>query len=164
MGFLSSGLYAIICYQSLLYLETGLQVFYLIASVWGWYKWSNFSNTKKSEISISRNSIPHNLISILILLIISIFLGKIFSSYTQAAMPYIDAPISVFSIYATYLTAEKKIENWLYWVVINSASIYLFYKRGLELTSLLYFGYLIMAIIGYLKWQKGNLSRKAIPQ
>ena len=78
----------------------------------------------------------------------------IFSRYTTAALPFLDAPITVFSIYATFLTAQKKLESWMYWFFINAASIYLYFQRDLKTTALLFFLYCLMSVYGFYKWNK----------
>jgi nicotinamide mononucleotide transporter len=76
-----------------------------------------------------------------------------FDRYTTAALPWLDAPITVFSIWATWLVIKKKLENWLFWVLIDALAIYLYYKRNLHLTALLYAMYTILAVVGYYKWR-----------
>ena len=50
------------------------------------------------------------------------------------------------------MVARKVLENWLYWLVIDSVSIYLYLDRGLYLTALLFVAYLIIAVFGYRTW------------
>jgi nicotinamide mononucleotide transporter len=79
-------------------------------------------------------------------------LGYFFTIYTSSKMPIIDSFTTVFSVIATYMLTKKIIENWLYWVVIDILSIYLYFNRELHLTSLLFILYSIIAIFGYYSW------------
>jgi nicotinamide mononucleotide transporter len=69
-------------------------------------------------------------------------------------MPIVDSFTTVFSIIATYMITKKVLENWLYWIVIDAVSIYLYLSRDLHLTSFLFMLYAIIAIFGYFSWLK----------
>jgi nicotinamide mononucleotide transporter len=69
-------------------------------------------------------------------------------------MPIVDSFTTVFSIFATYMVVKKILGNWLYWIVIDTVSVYLFYSRDLHLTSLLFMAYTIIAVFGYFNWLK----------
>ena len=69
-------------------------------------------------------------------------------------MPIVDAFTTVFSVFATYMVTKKILGNWLYWIVIDLVSSYLYLVRNLEMTALLFMVYTIIAILGYLSWIK----------
>ena len=77
-------------------------------------------------------------------------------SFTDAALPFIDAFVTWGAIIATYMVAKKLIENWIYWFVIDSISIFLFISRDLNLTALLFTGYLVIIFFGYRSWSKAR--------
>jgi nicotinamide mononucleotide transporter len=85
--------------------------------------------------------------------LISLFIGYGMATYTQAAFPYLDAATTCFAVMTTYLVAKKVLENWLYWVVIDLVSIYLYLSKGLMLTSLLFVLYVGLAVVGYFLWR-----------
>ncbi len=72
--------------------------------------------------------------------------------YSEAALPFLDSFTTWGSVLTTWMVARKILENWLYWLVIDSVSIYLYLDRGLHLTALLFAAYLIIALFGYRKW------------
>ena len=88
--------------------------------------------------------------SVVILALITGFILK----YTNAALPFLDAFTSWGAITITYMVAQKILENWIYWFVIDSISIYIFLSRELYLTALLFFIYLIIICFGYASWRK----------
>jgi nicotinamide mononucleotide transporter len=159
---ISSILYFVLCYRAHLYLESILQVFFIVMSIFGWLKWNKKSETRIINFSVTKNSLNHHLNFSFILIMVSVFLGYIFTEYTVAALPYLDAPITVFSIYATFLTAQKKLESWIYWFIVNAASVDLYFQRGLITTSILFFVYCLMSVYGFYKWNK--LYKVAKPQ
>tara|TARA_Y100001970_G_C14037904_1_gene752108 strand:+ start:116 stop:703 length:588 start_codon:yes stop_codon:yes gene_type:complete len=153
-------IYMYICYHSKLYMETGLQVFYFFMSIYGFWNWSANKNRQnpnmslKKGISISEWSIHKHLITILVGTVAAFFLGFIFSTYTDAEMPIIDSFTTVFSIFATFMVAKKILGNWLYWIVIDIASVYLYDSRDLKQTAFLFIVYTAFAIYGYFSWIK----------
>ena len=149
-GAISVSIYIYICFFSQLYAETGLQVFYLLMSLYGYYSWSK----KESSLKISDWSIRKHLIILLLGTVLTFIMGFYFTIYTSAKMPIIDSFTTVFSIFATYMATKKIIGNWLYWIIIDIVSIYLYFSRDLHLTSILFLAYAIIAIFGYFSWTK----------
>jgi nicotinamide mononucleotide transporter len=151
-GIASSILYIYICFTAQLYLESILQVFYAAMGVYGWWQWSRGSYSHTS--AIIEWKLSNHIITTLGGALFGILLGFVFSKYTSAALPYFDAQVTSFSLIATWMVSKKIIENWLYWIVINIAAVYLYHARELHLTSALYFLLAILAAAGYIKWRK----------
>ena len=84
--------------------------------------------------------------------ILTFFMGFYFSIYTDSAMPITDSFTTIFSLIATYMVVKKVLGNWLYWIVIDLVSVYLYFNRDLHLTSLLFIVYTIIAVFGYFSW------------
>ncbi|MES2837229.1 MAG: nicotinamide riboside transporter PnuC [Bacteroidota bacterium] len=148
---LSTVLYVFICYDAQLYLETILQFFYLFMAVYGFLQWRKKEN---NSAVIHRISFQFHLKLIAVAEIGSLLAGYYFSNYTVAALPWMDAHITVYSIVATYMVTKKMIENWLWWFVIDALAVYLYFAKDLKLTALLYFAYVVMVVFGYFKWKK----------
>ena len=146
---ISVSLYIYICFNAQLFAETGLQIFYFIMAIVGYYMWNKDDKERIKEWG----EIKH-LIIILIGAILTFFIGFYFSEYTSAKNPIIDSFTTVFSIIATYMVIKKVLGNWLYWIVIDTVSVYLYFNRDLHLTSLLFVIYTIIAIFGYFSWMK----------
>jgi len=149
-AFLSSSIYVYICYSFQLYLESFLQVFYVAMAIIGWLNWTK----SESKTNIIKWPIKHHIYNILASSAITLLLGYVFQKNTDQANPYTDAFTTVFSLAATYMVTKKVLENWIYWIIIDFVSIYLFYSRGLHLTALLFVVFTSLAIWGYLKWKK----------
>jgi len=58
------------------------------------------------------------------------------------------------AIWATFLVARKVLENWWYWLVIDIASIAIYWARDLQLTSLLFVVYVVMIPFGMRAWRR----------
>jgi nicotinamide mononucleotide transporter len=149
-AFISSAIYVYLCFDSRLYLDSFLQMFYVLAAVYGWITWSR----TKDENRLNRKSLKFHLIFIAVIAVLAIVLGNVMQKFTNQAAPFVDAPITLFSLFATYLVAQKVVENWWYWIVIDAICIPLFYSRGLYVTSLLYVVYTIMAVVALIQWKR----------
>ena len=149
---LSSTLYIAVFYDARLYLEAGLQIFFIVLAFLGLKKWQ--SRIAKQESKIHYISLKKHLTLIALTTSISICFGFIIAQNTNADLPYLDALITCFSVMTTYLVAEKIIENWLYWIVIDVLSIFVNFHKGLYLFAILFFIYTIVAVIGYFNWKK----------
>ena len=144
---ISVSLYIYICYTAKLYPETGLQIFYLIMAIIGYFTWN-----KKSKEKIKEWSEFKHLIIIILGALFSFIMGFYFFTYTESAMPIIDSITTTFSIIATYMVVKKVLGNWLYWIVIDLLSVYMYFHRDLHLTSLLFVAYATIAVFGYISW------------
>lgn len=149
---ISSAIYCYLCYEVKLYPETLLQFFYLVFGIYGWMKWKTSSN---SGTVTYRKILPKQLLILLGSgLIITLPVAWFFDNYTDTALPWMDAPIMVFSLMATWMVAQKFLENWYFWILIDLAAAALYEMRDMKLTALLYLFYVAMAVWGLKKWKE----------
>jgi nicotinamide mononucleotide transporter len=150
-AFFSSLLYFFVMYFAGLYMEAGLQIFYCIMAVYGWTQWrTSLPGNKKFFVRTWNRNQHIKAISLIILLAFSS--GWALEKFTNAALPFIDSLTTWGAIVTTYMVAKRLLENWIYWFVIDTISVFLFYSRGLFLTSILFFVYLIIIYFGYKSW------------
>ena len=147
---LSSCLYMSLFFAASLYMESVLQVFYASMAVYGWRQW-RYGGEKSSGVRIHMWSFGQHFIALIGIFGVSMLLGW-GMTHTGAAFPYVDSFTTVAAILATYMVARKVLENWIYWFVIDSISIYLYVARELYLTALLFFLYIILIFIGFRSW------------
>jgi len=130
-----------------------LQVFYLVISVLGLYQWF-FGGEGRSPRQISTMPMYLHILLIIIGLASTYGVGWLFETYTEAAVPYLDAFTTVFSVIITFMVIYKKLENWVYWLVIDSVYVYLYWSRGSYLFTILFVVYLVLVIIGMQRWNR----------
>ena len=147
-------LYIYICFTAQLYPETILQFFYLLMAIYGYFQW----NKNDRKLEITQWTIGKHLLLILTGTIITFLMGFYFVTFTDSKMPLVDSFTTVFSIIATYMVTKKVLANWLYWIIIDAVSIYLYFSRDLHLSSLLFIAYTIIAVLGYFAWLKQTTS------
>ncbi len=133
-----------------LYAEAILYLFYVVMGFYGLYNW------RKSAIDLPINevSLTKHLQFILLSMACSIGLGAFFATQTDAQKPYADALSTVFGFLATYLEAKKVLSTWLYWIVLNGFSVWLYFSRTLYVYAGLMVLYTVLSVVGYLQWQK----------
>jgi nicotinamide mononucleotide transporter len=148
----STLLYLFIMYQSKLYMQTLLQLYYLAMAAYGWYHWRH-PRGAVGELPVSVWPLRYHAFAVGAVLLLVFISAGLLDRYSDAALPYMDAFTAWGAIVATFMVARKILENWLYWFVIDSVSIGLYLERGLYLTAALFAAYLVMIVIGYRSWR-----------
>ncbi|MGX5914685.1 nicotinamide riboside transporter PnuC [Aliidiomarina sp. Khilg15.8] len=157
---LSAGIYTWLFADGRLYMESLLQVFYIIMAIYGLWQWRQGKRNGNGPLPVSERPLRWHLPWIAGLLAASLLLGFVLSVYTTAEQAYLDTLTTVFSLFATYLVARKVLENWLYWIVIDAAYVVLFWSKGFHATALLFALYTIMAAIGFWRWRKDRINNQ----
>lgn len=153
-GILGSAVSIALFVKTQLYSEAILFSFYVIMGFYGWYNWSNGREGKSKKLKVSEKSPLFHAFWIFICSSVFLTLGWYFNENTDAARPFGDAFSTIFSFFATYLEAAKILSAWLYWIVINGFSIWLYFDRGLNIYSILALVYFIMSFVGLYSWKK----------
>ena len=156
-AFIGSILFVYLCYIGKLYIESILQFFYVIMAIIGWINWRK-SKTKK--ISIQKWTLNNHLVNIILSGIFSIIIGYFFENYTNQENPYIDSFTTCYSLSATYMVTKKILDNWIYWIIIDLISIYLYATRGYNLTALQYIIFTFLALFGFIAWNNQYQKQK----
>jgi len=160
---ISAGIYVYLCVDSKLYIESALQLFYVGMAIMGWFSWRNEarfdqellkSPDQESDNEIKTWSLTSHLLNLLISGGVALAMGYSFDTFTDQANPYADAFTTVFSLAATFMVVRKVLENWIYWIIIDLVSIFLYHERGYSLSAVLYFVFTIIAIAGFMAWYK----------
>jgi len=152
-AFLSSVLTVIVLAEARLYSEAALNVFYAAMAVYGWMQWRYGAGDKK-ELPISTWPVRAHTAALAGIAVASLGLGFVMHRYTAAAFPYLDAFVTVSSVVTTYMVANKILENWIYWLAIDSLSLALYVARDLYLYAGLFALYLVLAAIALARWRR----------
>ena len=153
VGVITPLIYIYIFLASKLYAVMGINVYYLFASLYGWYCWKK-NDTGEPGFKIVR--LPLHFIWRLfsIFAVLFLLIAWILTRYTDNPIPYGDALTTSLSIVAMWMLAYKFAEQWLVWLVVNTVSAGLYFRMGLYPTSVLYVIYAVVSVFGYLKWRK----------
>ena len=153
VGLLNALFYIVVFYSSKIYADMSLQFYYVIISSYGWWSWHNRNATGQTLV-VSRTSLLLWIRLAILSLILFLFLAWLLVRYTDTQVPFLDAITTALSIVATWMLARKKIEHWLVWIVVDAISIGMFVVKGLYPTTLLFFVYTVLAVVGYFEWKK----------
>jgi len=150
---ISTAIYVYLFIVARLYMESALNLFYFAMAIYGWYVWYG-GRSGDGELPVSVWPLRVHAIAILAIVAVSVANGYTLARFTNAAYPYIDSLTTWGAIWATFLVARKVLENWWYWLVIDIASIAIYWARDLQLTSILFVIYVFMIPFGMLAWRR----------
>lgn len=156
-GLLTSLLYVVIFFRSGFYADMGLQVYYVVISIYGWYYWlrgGKSPGNEKQQTSVKNMPMRILIPSLFVTVVIFVLLITVLVNYTDSTVPYMDSLTTALSITATWMLAKKYIEHWLIWIFVDIASAGLYVFKGLWPTAVLFIVYTVMAVIGYREWKK----------
>ncbi|MDX1537644.1 nicotinamide riboside transporter PnuC [Arsukibacterium sp.] len=149
---LSTILFTHIMWDSALLSDALLQLYYAAMALYGWWRWQQVKQ-HQGRNRVSEWPLRRHLQLIAVTGVIGLLLGYLMANYTHADFAYIDAQTTAFSVMATWLVARKLVSNWLYWVVIDAVSIYVYAQKHLYFLTLLFMLYTIIALAGYFIWR-----------
>jgi nicotinamide mononucleotide transporter len=150
-AFASTAIFLFLFWDVELMMESALQLYYLAMAVYGWWHWRHPPGARQ-DLQITRFSARQHAVAITAVLLVSAVSGALLAQFSSAALPFLDSFTTWGSVLTTWMVARKILENWLYWLVIDSVSIFLYIDRQLYLTALLFAAYVVIVIFGYLQW------------
>ncbi len=161
VGLLTSVLYVWVFFASKLYADMGLQMYYVVISIYGWYEWLRGNQSNHSvPIKVSRLSSKLGFMLSIVSLFLFFLIWFILKNYTDSPVPMADALSTALSIVATWMLARKILEHWLVWIFVDAFSIGLFIYKDLLPTVILFVVYTVMAVAGFIEWKKEIVVEK----
>lgn len=171
-AFVSTLIYTVLFWTGLLPMQSLLNAYYLIMAVYGFIIWRGHqprtansplpqasvtspqaSTPAQNNLVISTRSWPFHVAFVCVGVLLSVGIGGYLATFENVRLPYLDATVTVFSVMTTVLMARKVLENWLYWIIIDSAAIALYWQTGYYVTIVMFSVYLALAVYGYLHWK-----------
>jgi nicotinamide mononucleotide transporter len=147
------GLYSWIFLHAGLYSDAGLQLVYLVLSVYGWYHWL-YGGAGHTTLRVSRATRREWLVGLGGGVITWLLLGHFTSQLQGAAIPWLDAALTATSLVAQWMMTRKIVENWALWILADIVYVPTFLRRGLPLTAVLYAVFLVLAVLGLREWRR----------
>jgi nicotinamide mononucleotide transporter len=152
-------LYIYIFHEARLYADMGLQVYFLVMNIYGWYFWSRnpVVEIKTPVVLITARQILYAIAIIAVVTpVLGIALIKLAPvlNYKPASFPYLDSFCTACSLIAQFYMARKVLENWLIWFFVDIIYVGIYIVKGMEPTAILYAAYIPIAIIGYFDWRR----------
>ncbi len=145
-GGFSSLIFAVLFARSSLPMQSLLQASYVAAAVYGWWSWAPQSQPQQISVWTLRG----HLLAIMVAVLVSLGLARLLAE--ESAFPLLDSLVACAGLLATWMVARVYLENWVYWILVDSVSIYLCVEQGLIVTAGLFGIYLLMAALGFRSW------------
>jgi nicotinamide mononucleotide transporter len=159
-GIISSSFYVYIFFDAKLYAEMGLNLYYVVMSIYGLYCWKLAKAKDNPENEFHhiplKTIIPLTFSAVFILGIISFVLIR----FTDSPIPVPDALIAALSIIATWMVAKKMVECWHLWIFVNTFATGLYIYQKLYPTAVLFVCYSLLSIVGLIEWRKSITVKK----
>jgi nicotinamide mononucleotide transporter len=151
-AFASTAIYLVVFAKAELYMQSLLQVFYLAMAVYGFMDWRK-GRTEDDDVRIESWTAKQHLGAALLVIMVAILNGWLLQD-TDSPAPYLDSFVTWASVVTTWMVARRIIENWLYWIVVDSAAAWLYFSQGLLVTTLLFIVYVGIVVRGYFVWRR----------
>lgn len=159
-AFLSTGIYLVLFARASLYMQSVLQIFYLGMAAYGFLDWRK-GRTSGGDVAIRSWTAKQHMMAITLALTATVLNGWLLTNTTGAVAPYVDSFVTWGSVITTWMVARRVIENWLYWLVVDSTAAGLYYSQGLLVTTLLFVIYLGIVVRGYFAWRREQAVQRA---
>ena len=152
---ISTAIYVYLFLDAKLYMQSALNGFYFAMAIYGWVVWRS-GQTEETQLPVVSWPLMTHVYAILLIAAVGLFNGYVLDTQTDSQHAYVDAIVAWGAIWATFLVARKVLENWWYWLVIDIASIFIYWSRDLQLTSVLFAVYVLMIPFGLVSWARSR--------
>lgn len=152
-AFFGTLIYTILFWDGALLSSALLNFYYMIMAIYGFILWRGRKESSEN-LAITSWSFSKNITVIILGIIVSLVVGYLSATYTPAKFAYLDAFVMIFSVIATWMLANKVLENWIFWIVIDAAAVVLYWKSGYHATIVLFMFYIVLAMYGLFSWRK----------
>ena len=151
-------IYIFIYYEAGLYADFGINIYYLLIAVYGWFVWKYGGKKEKNEtpkeLSIAHTPTKYIIPLVAIFFVTFALIVWILKEFTDSTVPVLDSFTTALSIIAMWMLAHKYLEQWLVWIIVDLVCVGLYIYKGLYFTSGLYALYAVIAIFGYRNWKR----------
>ncbi len=158
-AFVSTLIYTVLFWKGALISSSILNFYYMVMAVYGFILWKK--DAQGNTLAISHWKMKSHFLFIVLGVVGSLLLGYISETYLGARFAYHDAFVMVFSGIATWMMAQKVLENWIYWMVVDSTAAVLYWRSDYLVTIILFTLYVILAFYGYASWRKAYSENTA---
>lgn len=164
LGLINTIIYVFISVKGNLFGEAGVNFYYTVMSIIGWYMWLKKDDKKEIALHITSSTVKEWLqqIAFFLFFYVTIFLILTYfkKQFYDGVIPWADAFASATAFTGMWLMTKKKVESWYWWIATNIASIPLYFVKHYVFTSVYYIVLLIMAISGLFEWIKKSKINK----
>lgn len=154
LAIVSSLLYFLLFWKSLLYGDAGLQIFFAVVAGWGWWQWLHGTEAGGQPLQVRALGRRGRWLALAAVAVAWPATALFLRAYTDTDVPWWDAFPTAASVLGQWLLGRKYVENWPTWIVVNVVGASLFAYKGLWLTVLLYLVFIAMSVVGWRAWRQ----------
>jgi len=154
-GGLSTALYIVVFLDARLYLQSVLQVLYVVLAAYGWWEWGRGA-TEGAGIVVRRWGPALHAAVVGLVAVATAITAPMLQAWTDAAAPWADAAGTWASVAATWMMVRKVAANWIWWIVVDAGLAWLYASQGLAFTAILYAAFALLAVAGWWAWRGGR--------
>jgi nicotinamide mononucleotide transporter len=148
-------------FNSNIYADGSLNIYYFLMSVYGWYNWVKKKDAEHFTYPISWCTKSQRVFGIGFFLFFWGVIYFVLAKLTNSNTPLLDSLVSSSAVTAMWWMAKRKIENWLAWIFSNIVAIPLNFYKHYYLFTLMYILFLAMAWWGYVEWKKQTVLNRS---
>lgn len=156
-GLIMPAIYIFVYYEAGLYADFGINIYYMLASIYGLIYWAIGKKAKnddsQTELPITNTPRRYIIPIIAVSAVLTILIAQILIHFTDSNVPWADSFTTALSITGMWMLAKKYTEQWLVWILVDVTCAILYVYKELYFTSGLYALYAVIAYFGYLKWK-----------
>lgn len=157
VGIIMPALDIYLYYSHGLYGDAGMAVYYTVAAVYGYAVWK--FGKKKNQKEGMQMPITHFRRKLILPTTIFFVVAMaatyyVLTNFTDSTVPLLDSFTNALSFVGLWALARKYIEQWLVWIIVDAVSCYLYISKGIPFKAGLYGLYVVIAVLGYMKWKK----------
>ena len=153
-GMISTAIFVYLLYKWLLLGDMIINGYFFFMSIYGWFIWSRKKNNVFTPISHLNYNEIRTSIYIFFTSLLTVYLVYVYFDKWDSFIAYIDNLTTAIFFVGMWLMANRKIENWFFWIMGDIISVPLYFYKGLTFTSLQYLIFTFIAISGYYSWKK----------
>ena len=154
-GIVMPAIYIVVYYRAGLYADFGINIYYLLASFYGWLAWKyRKSVAEEKAVPITRMPLRSYLPMVVVTLFLWGAIAWVLIAFTDSTVPWMDSFTTALSVVGMWMLARKYVEQWFPWIAVDVVCCGLYWYKELFFTAVLYGMYAVIAVFGYVKWRK----------
>ena len=162
IGLISVVFYLWVFIDAKLYSDALLQMAFAVMIIYGWNRWLHHMGDD-GRVEVAKLAPSKAVIHIVIGALGALVLGALMHRWTDAALPWLDATLTAFSLVAQWWQAKRHIAAWWMWIAVDVIYVGEYIYKSLLITSVLYAGFVVLAVIGLRSWRQAvNTARQQV--
>ncbi|MDE7451486.1 MAG: nicotinamide riboside transporter PnuC [Alistipes sp.] len=161
VGLIMPVVHGVLYYRSGLYADCSMQVYYVLAGLYGWVVWQRSRRQKNptaqttgTSFAIARTPLRQVPLLVGAYALVHVGIYWVLVRFTNSTVPFWDSFTTALSVVAMWMLSRKYAEQWLVWLVVDLTTVGLYCYKEIPFTAGLYLLYSALSVAGYLRWNR----------